>query len=88
MSELDTIEALAKAIGEHIHVVPLSVDLWDGEMIAQYMKMSKRYVLEVVTCRPDFPKPIPLPGRGMRRWKAKEVIEWAEGLRKNSAKAS
>jgi predicted DNA-binding transcriptional regulator AlpA len=63
--------------------IPIEHELWDGEQMAEYLKVSKRQVLERYAAQPGFPRAIRLPsdnGNGQRRWKAKEIIAWAEGL--------
>ncbi len=77
------IDRLASEIAGRIApAVPLSIDLWDAERIAAYLKVSPRQVAERYACRPDFPRPICLPtpsgSNQIRRWKAAEVIAWAE----------
>lgn len=78
----DLIEQLAAALADRIRPeVPLSVDLWDAKLVAAYLKVSPKHVLERYSPRPDFPRAIRLPaasGKGHPRWKALEVIEWAE----------
>lgn len=81
----DIIDQIAAAVAQHIRpVIPLSVDLWDLETIARYLKKSPSRVRQTFTCRPDFPKPIRLPtedGHAHPLWKALEVIAWAEAHR-------
>lgn len=64
--------------------VPIEVELWDGAQMADYLKVSKRQVLERYAAHPCFPRAIKLPSptgeRAQRRWKAIEVIAWAEGF--------
>ncbi len=77
------IERLASEIAGRITPrVPLSIDLWDVEIIATYLKVSPRQVAERYACHPDFPRPICLPtssgSHQIRRWKATEIIAWAE----------
>lgn len=80
MTEL--IEQLAAELAARIRpAIPLSVDLWDAETIATYLKVSKKQVLERYAPLPDFPRAIRLPaatGKGHPRWKASDVIDWAE----------
>ena len=64
----DIIEDLAAAIARHtVRRIPLAVDLWSTAEIADY---------------PDFPPAVRLPGKGARRghprYKAADVIKWAE----------
>lgn len=76
----DLIDALRKPTAR----IPPERELWDDETIAQYLHVSARHVAERYACRPDFPKAIKLPtesGRNNpRRWKAAEVMAWAEGF--------
>ena len=79
---------IEKKIAELIDVlkrpaVPLEIALWSVADVAAYLAMSDAQVRERYACRPDFPRPIRLPvygssGRGHPRWKAQEIIEWAE----------
>lgn len=62
--------------------IPLDIDLWDTETIANYLKRSVRQVSERIVCLPTFPRAIRIPsggpGRSQPLWKATEVIAWAE----------
>lgn len=72
---------LAELIVKHINRTPVSVDLWSAKEIADYLKVGPRQVSERYAALPDFPAAIRLPaesGRGHYRWKASEVIAWAE----------
>lgn len=79
------IEEFARAIAEHIRpVVPIDRALWSAADAAQYLGVTPRTVSERYAALPDFPKAIRLPStgsRGLARWKAGEVIRWAEGRR-------
>lgn len=61
--------------------IPLSVELWDKSHIGQYLIASST-VIDSYISLPGFPQAIRLPnmrgGRSHPRWKAKEVIAWAE----------
>lgn len=75
-----TIEQLAELLTPQI---PITIDLWGPKEAAAYFKVSTRQFKERISCRPQFPRPIRLPtdkgaGRGHPRWKAIEVIKWAE----------
>lgn len=77
------IEKLAAAIARHTaRRIPLAVDLWSVTEIADYLKCTERYVLDNFAARPDFPPAVRLPGKGARRghprYKASDVIKWAE----------
>lgn len=83
MGEVVSIDLLAAAIAGHLTpAIPLEIDLWSGTEIAAYLKVGARQVLERYAPLPDFPKAIRLPtsegGKGQPRWKASEVIAWAE----------
>lgn len=75
---------LAHAIAESMRpTLPLDIDLWSADEIAAYVKMTPRYVAEHLVMHPSFPRPIYFPTGikskgGRRRYKASEVIEWAE----------
>jgi predicted DNA-binding transcriptional regulator AlpA len=74
------IEQLAIAISSYIHPqIPSSIELWDKKYIAKYLLVSNS-TIENYICLPSFPRSIPI-GDGLkpcRRWKAAEVIKWAE----------
>lgn len=77
----DLIEKLADAIAERTKPsIPLSIELWDIDTIAAYMKLSTSSVRERFACLPDFPRAIRLPSKLGKKahplYKAKEVIEW------------
>lgn len=76
------IDRISHAIAERIApAVPIDIALWDAETISAYLKVGKSQVLERYAPLPDFPKAIRLPstgGRGHPRWKAAEIIGWAE----------
>ncbi|SDY72677.1 hypothetical protein [Nitrosomonas halophila] len=86
--ETEIIDRLANELAQRIQVntIPIQHDLWDAQTIAQYLKVTPRHVLQRYTPLPDFPQPIRLPsakGNGQPRWKAKEIIGWAEGYQEN-----
>jgi len=79
----DILDELASAIARHTaRRIPLAVDLWSVAEIADYLKCTERYALDNYASRPDFPAAVRLPGKGSRRghprYKAAEVIRWAE----------
>lgn len=83
MTEADTIAALARAIAANLPPqIPIDVALWNAADCAAYLRTSESSFYSRVACLPGFPQPIRLPrpdGRkGHPRWKAREVIEWAE----------
>lgn len=85
MSEMDLIAKLAEAIEKlQRPAIPLSVDLWDLEMIALYLKRDQSTVRDRISCLPSFPKAIRIPtsrGRGRPLYNAKQVIAWVESFR-------
>ena len=89
MTAEDLIDQLASAVAARVKI-PLEIDLWDAETIGAYLKLSPRQVLERVAIRPDFPNQIRIPtegkGRGHPRWRAAEVIKWAESYSRIPAK--
>lgn len=82
-AEADIIQSLAAHLDQVLRrgYVPPDRQLWSAEDAAAYLGVSKRTVAERYAPRPDFPRPIRLPstgGRGLLRWKAAEVMRWAE----------
>lgn len=86
MEMRDLIDQLAEALAKrvHAHPVPLDVALWNAAEVGAYLGLSPRTVAEKVSVQPGFPRAI-IPGIGKqkpeRRWKAVEVIAWAESRR-------
>ncbi len=88
MTAID-LDQLAAAIASHMpRRIPLAVDLWGVSEIAAYLKVEPRHVGERYACLPGFPRAIRLPsqgrGRGHPRYKAAEVIAWAEKHQEDS----
>lgn len=89
MNEKIDIDELIVRIAEEVAVrlrpaIPLSVDLWDIAIIAEFLKRDPQVVRERMACMPSFPKAIRLPtknGRAHPLYKAKEIIEWTEKFR-------
>lgn len=80
---IDVIEELAGRIAAHLpRRIPISVELWSHAEIALYLKVSSRQVAERYAPLPGFPAAYRIPargqGRGHPRYKASEVIAWAE----------
>lgn len=79
----DIIDRLAAAVAERItRPIPIQVELWSADEIAAYLKVCRSYVIDHYSKLPDFPPAIRLPsvgsGSGRPRWRASEVIAWAE----------
>lgn len=68
---------------------PTSLDaaLWDADDVAAYLRVERRYVLERLAIRPDWPAAIRLTdtGKGSARWRAREVIAWAQRRKERAA---
>lgn len=82
MTEI-TIEELVEAL-KNARPISLEVALWDARQAGEYMAISARHFQEQIACRPDFPAAILLPSPGTkprRRWRAKDIIAWAETRR-------
>jgi hypothetical protein len=60
--------------------IPLDVALWDADAVAAYLSVDRRYVLERLAVRSDWPRTIRLTDgpKGSARWRAREVIAWAQ----------
>ena len=76
------IQRIAEAVALKM-AFPPEIDLWDARMVANYLKVSERTVAENYSAHHRFPKPIDLSEgtNRTRRWKATEVVEWAESRR-------
>jgi hypothetical protein len=81
MSEKEILAAILQKLSEKS--IPVEVDLWDTEHIAAYLKYSYSTVRDKILPLPSFPKPICIRtanGSGLPRYKARDVIKWAESL--------
>lgn len=81
MKTLDLESAITKIAELQSPQIPITVDLWDAKHIGAFLKVSARQVTERYACKPDFPKAIRIPAgssRGHPRWRAREIIKWAE----------
>lgn len=88
--ESDLIDKLARAIAANMPAaIPIDVALWSSEDCAAYLRISKSSFSQRIACLPGFPQAIRLPradGRATHpRWKALEVIEWAEKYQERRA---
>ena len=80
-TEIDVLTRLADAIEKMQRTpLPLSIDLWDMEMLGQYFKRNPQVVRQNIACLPSFPKAIRLPTKAKSHplYSAKEVIEWTQ----------
>lgn len=57
--------------------------LWDAKRVGEYLGVSPRTIAERWSLQRDFPKPIVLGGdeRAVKRWKAQEIMQWADRQR-------
>jgi hypothetical protein len=84
MSEEDLIERIVHELDKRVRpTVPIEHALWSTKEIGEYLQRPAQVVRERIVCLPGFPTAIRLPlgdGKGTAhpRWKAVEVIEWAE----------
>ena len=81
MSEKEILAAILQKLSEKS--IPIEFDLWDTEHIAAYLKYSYSTVRDKILPLPSFPRPICIRtanGSGLPRYKAREVIKWAENL--------
>jgi predicted DNA-binding transcriptional regulator AlpA len=77
----DIKELVEKTVQELLRArEPNEHTLWTKEDIAEYLRVSPRTAAEIYAPQPTFPRAI-RPGGGHPRWKALEVIEWAEKSR-------
>lgn len=58
--------------------IPIEVAMWDGDMIAAYMRRNPRTVKERIVMDPSFPKAYRITTNAHPLWKASEVIAWVE----------
>lgn len=76
------IDELAQAIATRLQpAVPFDRVLWTAAEAAAYLRVATRTVAERYAARPDFPTAIRLPTegrRGLLRWRATEIVKWAE----------
>lgn len=88
MSETDLITKIAAAVAGQLRPpIPLSIDLWDIEMIARFLKREAATVRDRMACLPGFPKAIRLPttrGKAQPLYNAQEVIDWAQSYREKN----
>ena len=63
-------------------------DKLDTGEIAEFLRLTRKYVTNRVTKSPDFPAPIVNRGRKMRLWLRTEVEAWARGGQSRPAMSS
>lgn len=81
MSDERIIEKLEELIAsQKTTSIPLRERWLDARGVGALLCQEPRYVLERLAPRPDFPKPM---REGQPRWKASEVLEWADDQRQH-----
>jgi hypothetical protein len=72
--------------------IPISIDLWDFNTIARYLKRNTNYVRTEIASQSGFPSPIRLPRDASKGshplYRATEIIAWAESLRQGQGQDS
>ena len=61
--------------------MPLRERWLQAEDAAALIGYSVRSFRENLACKPSFPKPLRADGIGNPRWKASEILQWAEDQR-------
>lgn len=78
---IGAIRALVDQLSKPRAAIPFDKLLWDDTACAEYLVMSVSHFSQRVAALPDFPRPIDVSTTGRRRsarWKAQEVVRWAE----------
>ena len=80
MNTEELLEKLIEKLVVPAPALPISIDAWDTEHIARYMKRSVDTVRREIVVQPTFPKPMRIPGAGRSQalYKAREVVAWLE----------
>ena len=73
---MENLNALIEAMQTiAFEAIPYDKKLWNTRLIATYLGYSDTQVRTRIITLPDFPRPLKI---GTGRWKAQEVIDWAE----------
>lgn len=72
IAKLDELIAATKAAA-----IPLESRWLDAEGVAALLSFKPRYVLEHLSCREDFPKPMRVDRTGHPRWRVTDIEDWA-----------
>jgi hypothetical protein len=73
-------ETLLTEILKELQAQNRNARLWDAHDVGAYFNVSAQSARNRLLCRPDFPRPISVPGIG-RRWKPAEVKAYADRAR-------
>ena len=72
-----------ESMPKQVKPLPIEIQLWTTDDIASYLKVAQKSVIQRYASLPGFPKRIEIPTAEGRithpRWKAADVIRWAEG---------
>lgn len=71
--KLDELIAATKAAS-----MPVKERWLDAAGVAALLTLSERYIVERLAPKPSFPRPLRCGGTGHPRWKAAEILAWAE----------
>jgi predicted DNA-binding transcriptional regulator AlpA len=52
--------------------------LVDTQDIAQFLGVTRQWVTDSITKRPDFPKPVINISRKTRKWNIEDVFKWSQ----------
>lgn len=74
----DILSAILAELRRPRPTIPLDVALWDADAVAEYLSVDRLYVLKRLATRSDWPATIRLGGPKTARWRAREVIAWAQ----------
>ena len=73
----DDTRALLRDILDELRAANSSSRLWSSADVARYFGVSAQSARNRILCKPEFPRPVQVPGVG-RRWKPSEVRAYAE----------
>lgn len=71
--KLDELIAATKAAS-----MPVKERWLDAAGVAALLTLSERYIVERLAPKPSFPRPLRCGGTWHPRWKAAEILAWAE----------
>jgi predicted DNA-binding transcriptional regulator AlpA len=66
-------------------LIPTQILWLDAEGVGTMLGYEARIIRERIACRPDFPKPSRIGGKGNPRWNAAEIDEWMRQQRELTA---
>jgi hypothetical protein len=91
-SMADELEHVLTRVATAPPAIPISIDLWDFNTIARYLKRTSNYVRTEIASQSGFPSPIRLPRDESKvshpLYRATEIIAWAESLRQGPGRSA